>query len=230
MQQLVKQLAAIGMLMAVAALPAGAYVITPGVGGAFDLTVSGSAFTSWALANGGVKDGAFDTFVSNTKYVSGSTSPSTATALTIPFTSAVPFTSATLNVGSVVLPYGSNWGRTVIYANVGGVDTRIFQMDSPDYAINENYNYNGTTPSGDEFSGSVDISSLVAGATAFSIRFYSSTGWSGSLYNGGVFYTGFNLPAGQDFRLTGEAIPEPVTGLLVLLGLGGLLGRRCRSA
>jgi hypothetical protein len=236
MHQLVKQLAVIGMLAVGAALSAGAYVITPDAGGQFDLTVSGSALTSWAVANGGstAGPGTFATFADgNGMYMSGSENSDQQCSLTIPFSSATSFASAVLYVGSSAQTYPdhSNQGQCLIYAKVGnGAETLIFQQDSPDRSNPVYYNYNGTTPAAGWYNGSVDLSALVAGATDFSVRFYSARGWSGWAYNGGVFYTGYTEPQTQsDFRLAGsEAIPEPATA--ALLGLAGLaLLRRRRG-
>jgi hypothetical protein len=210
-----------------------AVILTPNVGtGVYNTTASNALFTDYATNNGGTTTGGFAYTNTGYGHQSGSTTPSTLSTLTIPFQldGGYVFSTASLALSAVNRTYYSTAFNNTPYVQVdvtvNSVTTTLFSWESPDKLPGQAtpFNFNGLAPASgpatEEFATSVNLSSLVAGFSNFSITYIAFSGYSAELGLGGAFYYETQAP----FSLTGvatSAIPEP-SAAVTILGLASL--------
>ncbi len=220
----------------------GSVVVAPNVANTFSITnIANEDFTPWALANNATTSGSFGTYYTGYGWQSGAMTASSTASLTLTFNGAngYAFNSTVLNLSVAIHNYyGTSYGgipAAWVHLNVDGVETKIFEWVSPNQIPMPGleptqFNFSGSAPAAGAFGNyqtTIDISTLVAGMTEFSITFTSKEGFSSELGNGGAFYQGDAAP----FGLSGEmlAIPEPqTTAYLAMTGTAILWAYRRR--
>lgn len=212
-----------------------AVVLNPEVDGTFSVTTPNNTFTSWATDGGASMVGSFGTYGTDWGVQSGATVADTSATLIIPFAAQVGYTfdTAVLNLSAAIWNIGAatyNAPAVSVSVIVNGVETKVFEWVSPEQLPEGSavqFNYAGAAPAVDfygRFSTTVDLSTLVSGASAFELAFEARQAWPGDLGYGGAFYQADSNP----FALHGQlsAVPEPQAALLALMGCAFFINRR----
>jgi hypothetical protein len=212
-----------------------AVVLTPDLNGDFTVSTPNNAFTPWAEAGGAVTVGSFGTYGTGYGVQSGATASSSSATLTIPFAAQVgyQFDTAILDLSAAIWNIGADTytaPAVSVSVNVNGVETKVFEWVSAEKLPEGSavqFNYAGAAPAESfygQFSTTVDLSTLVSGASSFELSFQANQAWPVELGYGGAFYQDSSTP----FSLSGQlsAVPEPQMAVLALVGCASLLIRR----
>lgn len=202
-----------------------AFNVASNTDGSFSLTGPANNFTNWAVDGGATTTGGWSTYTASDypwMYMSGPATTQSISTIMIPFVFDAPLATARLDYTATMLSYGSNWGYVKMW--VDSTQIFAFKSDRTEFA-NYNYTASQTPTEAGDWRGYTDISALVAGKNSFTLNIECMTGWSSTMFNGGVVMTTWTHQSDPDFYLTGTtaAVPEPASILGLCAGLGALI-------
>ena len=174
----------------------------------FRLSASPDVFVPWAKSFGAT--GTMETFDIGS-WFSGPTTHDATASLSVPFQFPRPLVDVRLQYGTTVSAYADQIGYVKLDLQTDEGTTQICLHQSPVVSSPPSMNYTpegGVPTSGDVYV-YTDIDDLVAGKTEFTLNITCRTGWSGHIYNGGLFLPGVSLSGPWDFVVSGHMVDPP---------------------